>query len=177
MLGNTERRIALVILVTALLPLGSAMLLAYWLLNYASSVWIRPEVDQELEHGIDLYKQYVGAVKDDMKSETAAIAGDEALREAARKHDGASCAHALERLFPQYPQLVSLTVEDDQTGTLAEHDRGRPLDEATERRLEVRRTLGNEGSGPTLVARFAFDRRYERELERAGEVHEAYSQL
>src|SRR5207237_3829775 len=29
----------------------------------------------------------------------------------------------------------------------------------------------------TLVATFAFDRRYERDLVRAGEIHDAYSQL
>jgi nitrogen fixation/metabolism regulation signal transduction histidine kinase len=177
MLGNTERRIALVILVSALLPLASAMVLAYWLLNYASSVWLRPEVEQELEQGIELYKQYVGAVKDDMKNETAAMAGDEPLRDAARKRDAASSSQALTRLFPLYPALVSLTVEDDLGQVFARRDRGRPLDEATERRLEVRRALGGEAAGPVLVARFAFDRRYERELERAGAVHDAYSQL
>jgi nitrogen fixation/metabolism regulation signal transduction histidine kinase len=177
MQGNIERRLALVILVTALLPLASAMLLAYWLLNYASSVWLRPEVEQELEQGIDLYKQYVGAVKDDMKNQTAAMAGDEALRDAARRRDAEAAAQALGRLFSSYAQLVSLSVEDESERALATRDRGRPIDEATERRLEVRRALGTDTAGPSLVATFAFDRRYERELERAGEVHEAYAQL
>ena len=52
MLGKTERRLALVILLTAILPLASAMLLAYSMLNYASSVWLRPEIEVELERGI-----------------------------------------------------------------------------------------------------------------------------
>jgi two-component system nitrogen regulation sensor histidine kinase NtrY len=177
MLGNIERRLALVILVTTLLPLASAMVLAYWLLNYASSVWLRPEVEQELEHGIELYKAYVRVVKDDMKDQTAAMAGSETLRDAARKHDETGCARALGALFPGYAELVSLTVLDEGDRMLAEHDRGRPLDEATERKLEVRRTLGGDGPGPTLVATFAFDRRYERELERAGAIHDAYAQL
>ena len=81
---------ALVILLTAILPLVSAMLLAYSLLNYASSVWLRPEVEQELERGIELYKDYVRVVKDDMKHQTDAIAGDPALREAARARDAGS---------------------------------------------------------------------------------------
>ncbi len=54
MLRKTEHRLALAILVTALLPLASAMMLAYSLLNYASSVWLRPEVEVELDRGIDL---------------------------------------------------------------------------------------------------------------------------
>ena len=41
----------------------------------------------------------------------------------------------------------------------------------------MRRTLGADGAGPTLVATFAFDRRYETELAKAGEVHDGYMQL
>jgi two-component system nitrogen regulation sensor histidine kinase NtrY len=177
MLGKTERNLALVILVTAILPLASAMLLAYSLLNYASSVWLRPEVEQELERGIELYKTYVGTVKDDMKHQTDAMAGDEGLRDAARRHDPGACKRAFDVVFPRYVQLVSLAVEDAGGHPLAVRDRGRPLDEATERKLEVRRALAADGVGPVLVATFAFDRRYERDLERAGGIHDAYAQL
>ncbi len=183
MLGKTERNLAVVILVTALLPLASAMVLAYSLLGYASSVWLRPEVEQELERGIDLYKDYIRAIKDDMKHQTEAIAGDLALRDAVGKGDGAASRRALDALFPRYSQLVSLEVETEDGRPIATHDRGRPLDEETERKLQVRRELGPlappgvERPGPTLVATFAFDRRFEHELERAGEIHEAYAQL
>ncbi len=171
-----QRRLALVILLTAILPLASAMMLAYSLLNYASSVWLRPEVDQELERGIELYKDYVRTVKDDMKHQTDAMTADEALREASRRRDPAGCFQALEGLFPRYPQLVSLAVEDEDGRLLGAKNRGRPLDDGTERKLEVRRPVV-VGGGPALVATFAFDRRYERELERAGGIHDTYSKL
>jgi two-component system, NtrC family, nitrogen regulation sensor histidine kinase NtrY len=178
MVGKTERRIALVILLTALLPLASAMLLAYSLLDYASSVWLRPEVAQELERGIDLYKDYIRTVKDDMKHQTDAMAGDAPLREAAARGDPDACVRALEALFPHYPQLVSLSVEDAQGKVLATRHRDRALDEEAERRLDVRRTFG---PGPiadrAIVATFAFDRRFEHELERAGRIHDAYAEL
>jgi nitrogen fixation/metabolism regulation signal transduction histidine kinase len=177
MLGKTEGRLALAILLTGILPLASAMYLAYSMLNAASSVWVRPEIEQELERGVDLYKDYVRAVKEDMKHQTDAMAGDAALREASRRRDSAACGRALEALFARYGQLAALAVEDDEAHSIAARDRGRPLDEASERRLEVRRSLGGDGSGPSLVATFAFDRRYERELERAGQVHDAYAQL
>ncbi|MGO9837075.1 MAG: ATP-binding protein [Polyangiaceae bacterium] len=176
MLGKTERRIALVILLTALLPLASAMLLAYSLLDYASSVWLRPEVAQELERGIDLYKDYIRAVKDDMKHQTDGMVGDPALREAARNQDVEGCRRALDALFPRYPQLVSLGVESHDK-VFALRRRGEPLNEETERRLDVRRVLGSDASAPALVATFAFDRRYEHDLERAGAIHDAYAQL
>jgi nitrogen fixation/metabolism regulation signal transduction histidine kinase len=176
-LRKTEGRLALAILLTGLLPLAAAMFLAYSMLNYASSVWLRPEIEHELERGIDLYKDYVRVVKDDMKHRTDALAADEHLREGARLGDAARCARALDALFPRYPQLVSLAVELPDGRQLAARDRGRPIDDASERKLEVRRPLGDEGASATLAATFAFDRRYERELERAGDVHDAYAQL
>jgi len=184
MLGKTERRIALVILVTSILPLVAAVLLANLMLDNASSVWLRPDVDQQLERGIDLYKKYVGAVKDDMRHQTDAMVGDEALRDAARKRDATRTGAALEAIFPRAPSLVSLTVEEglhlvegDDGLILARRDRGRPFDDKTEKRLPVRRALGPEGTGPTLVATFAFPSKYEEELTQAGEVREIYTQL
>ena len=177
MRGKIERLLALVILLTALIPLASAMMLAYSLLNSASSLWLRPEVDQQLERGIELYKDYVRVVKDDMKHQTDAMAGDRAMGDAARARDVPGATRALERLFPRYAQLVSLGVEDGTGRPLVARDRGRSLDEASERKLEVRRPLGDDESGWSLVATFAFDRRYERELETAGATHDAYAQL
>ena len=177
MLGKTERRLALVILLTAILPLASAMLLAYSMLNYASSVWLRPEIELELERGIDLYKDYVRVIKEDMKHQTDAMTGNEALRDAARRGDSVACRIALDGLLARYGQLVSLSVQDGSLRTIAARDRGHALDDATERKLEVHRDLGADGAGATLAATFAFDRRFERELERTGAVHDAYARL
>jgi two-component system, NtrC family, nitrogen regulation sensor histidine kinase NtrY len=176
MLSKTERRLGIVVLVTVLLPLASAMMLAYSLLGRAAAVGVQPEVEQQLERGVDLYKDYVGSVKQGMKYETDAIAGDEALRDASRKHDVRGVEQALGVLFPRYAELVSLAVEEPDGRLLASRNRGRPFDDADERKLEVRRLLGVQG-GPGLVATFAFDRRYERELERAGAIHDGYAQL
>jgi nitrogen fixation/metabolism regulation signal transduction histidine kinase len=191
MLGKTERRMAVVVLVTALLPLASAMLLAYSMLGRAAAVGVQPEVEQQLERGIDLYKDYVGSVKQGMKHETEAIAGDEALRDAARRHDVRAADQALGVLFPRYEGVVSLAVEEGDGQILASRNRGKPIDDAEERKLEVRRNLGDGTSpaspergrdlrpaaSPVLVATFAFDRRFERELERAGAIHDSYAQL
>ena len=177
MLGKTERRLALVILLTAMLPLAGALVIANALMDYASSVWRPPEVNQQLERGIDLYKTYINSVKDDMKHQADAISGDVALREAAARHDAAECNKALEALFPRYEQLVSLKVEDEDARTLCAHDRGRPVDDQTERTLPVPRSLVDTEGTSTLVATFAFDRRYQQELEEAGAVQAKYAAL
>ncbi len=175
MLRKTERNLALVILLTAILPLVIAAALGNLMLNQASSVWLRPEVDQQLERGIDLYKDYIQAVKDDMKQEAGAMAADPALRDAAKRHDAAAAARALDALFARNENLVSLVVEDEDARTLASKDRGRPLDDAKERKLEVPRPLADGDSPPKLVATFAFDRRYQQELDEAGEVKDRYA--
>ncbi|MGH7434946.1 MAG: ATP-binding protein, partial [Polyangiaceae bacterium] len=152
----------------------------YSLLASASSVWLRPEVEQQLERGIDLYKDYIRTIKDDMRHQTEGIAGDAALRDAVRRGDGPGSVAALRDLFPAYSQLVSLAVEGDDGQPFASRDRGKALDEEHERKLQVRRALGpygRDGPAVTLVATYAFDRRYEHELERAGEVHDTYAQL
>jgi nitrogen fixation/metabolism regulation signal transduction histidine kinase len=176
-LGKTERRLALVILLTALLPLLAALWVAVALMDFAGSAGLRPEVSQQLERGIDLYKTYIRTVKADIDHQADALAGDAALREAAARHDKAATQAALDALFPRYDQLVSLTVEDEDARTLATHDRGKPVDEATERTRPVKRSLVDTEGTSTLIAVFAFDRRYEQELVQAGQVHDAYAQL
>src|SRR4029079_16740766 len=71
--------------VRTLVPLAAASVLASSLFKQASSLWFNPEVGQQLDRGVAVYKDYVKAIKDDMRHQTDAIAADEVLREAARK--------------------------------------------------------------------------------------------
>jgi nitrogen fixation/metabolism regulation signal transduction histidine kinase len=178
MLGKIERRLALVILLTAIIPLAMAVLMAKTMLDSAKSLWIQPDVQAQLDRGIDLYKDYVRAVKDAMKSETEVMASDEALRRAAHQGDDAALSRALGALFARDPRLVSLAVEDADSHTRATRERDRPVDDTAERTLPpLRQTLGEAGGGTTLVATFAVDRRYERDLARAGEIRDGYEKM
>jgi two-component system, NtrC family, nitrogen regulation sensor histidine kinase NtrY len=177
MLGQIERRLALVILLTAMLPLAGALVLAVALMNYAAGVWLRPEVNQQLERGIDLYRTYIQTVKADMNHQADAIAEDVDLREAAARHDTSACSAALDAIWPRYEQLVSLKVEDEDARTLCSRDRGRPVDDANERTKPIPRSLADTEGTSTLIATFAFDRRYEHELDEAGTVQAMYAQL
>src|SRR5437899_1326644 len=131
--GKTERRLAVVLLVTVVVPLATALLLANWMVGYASKLGFNPEVGQQLDRCVALYKDYAGAIKDDMGHQTDAIAADEALREAARSRNSALVEAQLDVLFPRFPELVALDVEDDGGRVLARRDRGRGVDNATER--------------------------------------------
>ncbi len=168
--GKIESRLALVILFTAVLPLAAALLLANWMFGYASALWFKPEVGRQLDRGAALYKDYVAAIKTDMRHQTDAIATDELLREACKTRNHALIEVQLDALFPRFPELVSLTIADvklDDAGdemekkTLAERHRGRAVDDATERTLNVERAVWEDPSKKDAIkiaAMFAIDR-------------------
>ncbi|MGH7282033.1 MAG: sensor histidine kinase, partial [Polyangiaceae bacterium] len=86
-IGKTERRLAIVVFITATLPLIAAVWLANKMFSQASAIWFNPEIGKQLDRGVDVTKDYVKAIKDDMRHQTDAIAADEVLREAAKKHN------------------------------------------------------------------------------------------
>ena len=172
--GKTERRLALAILLTAIVPLAAALFLANSLFSQAAAIWFNPEVGQQLDRGVDVYKDYVKAIKDDMRHQTDALAADEVLREAAKKHNTEVIEAQLNTLFPRFPELVKLVVEDGDGKPLARRDRGRPVNDTTERSLEVRRPLGDDAQ---ITATFAIDRSRLDELEKTGAVVSKYHTL
>jgi two-component system nitrogen regulation sensor histidine kinase NtrY len=175
--GKTERRLAMVILFTTMVPLVVALYLATSMFRQASAIWFNPEIGEQLDRGVDVYKDYVKAIKDDLKHQTVAIAADPVLREAARKHNIETVESEIDAVFPHFPELVALAIEDQAGQTLSRRDRGRPVDTATEKSLEVRRALGDDEDAPMLVATFAVSRKRLDELESAGVVVARYHQL
>ena len=176
-LGKTERRLALAILVSAVIPLVVATLLARSMFSQASAVWFRPEVGQQLDRGVALYKDYVAAIKDDMRHQTEVIAADDGLRAAAAHDNRREVEAALDVIFPRYPQLVSVTVEGEDGTPLGRHDRGRGVDDATERSLEVLRPLRAGESVLFVRAVYAIERARLDELETTGDVVTQYHQM
>jgi nitrogen fixation/metabolism regulation signal transduction histidine kinase len=175
--GTTERRLALVILLTTMVPLAAAIYLATSLFRQASALWFNPEIGEQLDRGVDIYKDYVKAVKDDLKHQAIAIAADPVLREAAKHRNLEILESELDEFFPNFPELVSLTIYDAKDQILARRDRGRPVNDASERSLEVRRDLSDQPEAPILVASFAVSRKRLDELERAGFLVSRYHQL
>jgi two-component system nitrogen regulation sensor histidine kinase NtrY len=175
--GKTERRLALALLLTSLVPLAAAIYLANSMLSHAANFFFNPEVGRQLDHGVDVYKDYVKAIKADMRHQTDAIAADETLREAAKRKNTELLESELDALFPRFPELVSLSIVDSSGNTLAHRDRGRPVNEATERSLPDQRPLSTDRDPPQAVVLFAIDRKRLDELEASGNVVEKYHQL
>ncbi len=175
--GKTERRLSLVILMTSMVPLAAALYLATSMFRQASAIWFNPEIGHQLDRGVDVYKDYVKAIKDDLKHQTMALASDPLLRDAARQRNIEVLESEVDVLFPLFPELVSLSIEGAQGEVLSRRDRGHPVDEQIERTLEVRRPLVSETEGPALVATYAVARKRLDELESTGSVVMRYHQL
>ena len=177
LVGKTERRLALVIFFVTMAPLATALYLGTQMFRRASAVWYSPEIGRQLDRGVDLYKDYVKAIKDDLKHQTVAMAADPILREAARRGNVETVESQLDIQFPNFPDLVTVTVEDANGNVLARRERGRPVDTTHEKSLEVRRPLTDETEAPILVATFAVSSQRLDELDRAAEVAMTYHQI
>ncbi|MCL2776778.1 MAG: ATP-binding protein [Polyangiaceae bacterium] len=189
--GKTEQRLALVIFLSTMVPLAAALYLATSMFRQASAIWFNPEIGEQLDRGVHVYKDLVKAIKDDLRHQTEAIASAPALRDAATKENSATLQTELAATFARYPELVSITVlrapllaKDDPdyasdlaTKTIAYRDRGRPVDAATERSLDVARPLTDDDNGLVLIANFAVPRQRLDELESGGSIVARYHQL
>jgi nitrogen fixation/metabolism regulation signal transduction histidine kinase len=169
--------LAFAILVSAILPLVVAMFLANSLFSQASAIWFRPEVGEQLDRGVAVYKDYVDAIKGDMRHQTDAIAADEALRVAANARNVEQVEAEMDVVFPRFPQLVALSVETEDGTVLARRDRGKPVDDKKERSLDVLRPLSTGDTVMMVHAIFAIDRKRLDELESTGDVVTSYHQI
>lgn len=175
--GKTERRLALAILVTAIVPLVAAIFLSQSLFSQAAAIWFNPQVGEQLDRGVGLYRDYVNVVKEDMRHQADAIAADPELRADAVRSDTVAVEGRLDELFPKHPGLVSVRVDDKDGNALGQRDRGAPVDDAKEKKLEVTRSLGDDLDAPVLHATFATDRKHLDELEANGAVVTNYHQI
>jgi len=185
---KTERRLAAVILLTTMIPLATSLYLATSMFRQAAAIWFNPEIGEQLDRGVDVYKDYVSAVKENIKSQTDAIAADPILRDAATQGNIETLEAEVDALFTQFPALVELTIHDAQGQVLSRRSRSTPVGDS-ERIVERRRKLTFPASNrreadahaddnaPELVARFAVASKRTDELDTAGALVRRYHQL
>ncbi|MBX3131610.1 MAG: HAMP domain-containing protein [Polyangiaceae bacterium] len=192
--GRIRRRLALAIVLTALIPVLVAVWLADSMVSQTAAKFFVPEIGVRLDQSLELYQELARAVKASMRHAASAIAADRRLRDAALARDAQGAQAALEPMFARYPSLVSLEVLDADGQRLARADRGRPLDEQKENKLQVARPLTDEpdeaaggsgdddddseqASGPRLVAVFAAEKARFDQLGEMSQFVDTYKQV
>ena len=178
--GRIRRRLALAIVLTALIPLLAAVWLAEISVRTTSTKFFIPEVGAHLDKSLGLYQELARNAKALMRQEGAEIALRPALRRAAAAVDRGALEVELKRAFADHPSLVSLTVRDPDGQSLAEVKRDKPLDPNHENQLEVGKALADgpdADDGPQLVAVFAADKGHFDELVEMSEFVNTYKQV
>ena len=174
MRGRIRRRLALAIVLTALIPVCAAIWLSRSMLRQSSARFFQPEIGQRLTQSLELYQDLAAAVKGRMRSNTEAIAALADVRAAAGARDSAALTAALAAQLPRFPDLVSLEVRDEADEELGRVDRGKPIDPEAELQLAVSQPLPGDA---TLLAVFATARARFEQLEDMGRFVETYSQV
>src|SRR5450432_1104740 len=178
--GRIRRRLALAIVLTALIPLLAAIWLAEHTVRQTSARFFIPDIGSHLDRSLGLYQELARNVKALMRQEAAEISLHPELRRAAKSGDRAALDAELRRAFADHPSLVSLSVRDADGKLLSEVKRDKPLDPAHENQLEVTRPLSDlpeAEDGPQLDAVFAADRSHFDELGEMSQFVDTYKQI
>jgi two-component system, NtrC family, nitrogen regulation sensor histidine kinase NtrY len=177
--ARIRRRLTLAIVLTALVPMLVALVLARAMVRQTAARFFVPEIGMRLDQALGVYQDLAHAVKAAMRSSASAIAARETLTQALRSGDGSSIQRELERAVQDSPGVVSLSVTDATGRVLAQVTRGSPLDPAKEHGLEVVRPIAEDGGTPgaQLVALYATDRARFEELEDMSRFVDTYRQV
>jgi two-component system nitrogen regulation sensor histidine kinase NtrY len=178
--GRIRRRLALAIVLTALIPLLAAIWLAESTVRQTSARFFIPDIGSHLDRSLGLYQELARNVKALMRQEAAEISLYPELRRAAKSADRAALDSELQRAFAEHPSLVSLSVRDADGKVLSEVKRNKPLDPAHENQLEVTRPLSDVPEGEDtaqLFAQFAADKSHFDELGEMSQFVDTYKQV
>ena len=178
--GRIRRRLALAIVLTALIPLLAAVWLAESTVRQTSARFFIPEVGAHLDKSLGLYQELARSVKALMRQEAAEVSLRPALRRAATSSDHSALEAELQRAFADHASLVSLSVRDPAGKLLAEVKRDRPLDPSRENQLEVSKSLAeavDADDAPQLLAVFAADKSHFDELGEMSQFVDTYKQI
>jgi nitrogen fixation/metabolism regulation signal transduction histidine kinase len=170
-----RRRLALVILLAAVIPVLGAIWLAQSLIQQAIERFYVPEVGQELDRALGLHQELAREAKAHLREQAATLASSVALQRTLAEPQSEAAKRALLEALTRYPALVSLEISDGET-VLAHVDRGKPLDPNSEHELVVELPLPEQDS-LLLNATFAAQRARFEGVERMNELVSSYRAL
>jgi two-component system nitrogen regulation sensor histidine kinase NtrY len=158
--GRIQVRLALAIVLTALIPVAVAVLLGGKYVREAGARNFVPEIAHHLDRSLEVYQELARALKARMRAEGAALSLSPRLRQAVADNDAEGARRELKKQLELHPSLVSMRVVLADGKLLASVDRGRPFDPARENQLEVSNPLAEVADGddaPELQLVFAAD--------------------
>jgi len=135
-----ERKILFAIAAVALVPLLGALLLGQRALREAYEVGVNPRVREELENGLELYRQHFATLRRSAEQLADATASDHALCSAVQSGDADAARRRLDMLLGRYDSIARVRVVLADGKELASVQRGERLSPAM-RLLQLERPL------------------------------------
>ena len=169
---------ALALVATSVVPLLFAILVAKSMVKQTADRFYLPEIGMRLDQSFRLYQELADSIKLSMRNAADAVAERQSLRRAAQVNDSAALRKELAAALHQYPGLAELTVQNSEDEVLARVDRGLPVDEAREKRLDLERNLGDvPDSGLRLQLVFVTSRARFDERDSMGNFLQSYRRI
>lgn len=157
--GSIRWRLALALVGASVVPLLFAILVAKSMVRQTADRFYLPEIGMRLDQSWNLYQELADSIKLSMRNAADAVAERSSLRRAAQLKDEVALKRELSAALHQYPGIAELTVQSADDDVIARVDRGLPVDESREKRLDLERNLSNNAeSGPRLLLVFVTNR-------------------
>ena len=176
--GSIRWRLALALVATSVIPLLFAIMVAKSMVRQTADRFYLPEIGMRLDQSLGLYQELADALKLSMRNAADAVAARRGLRLAVEASDRTAMRRELMAALRQYPGIAEMAVQTADDEVLARVDRGLPVDESKEKRLDVVRHLTDKGDdGPRLSLVFAVSRARFDEQENMGNFLQAYRRI
>ena len=176
--GSIRWRLALALVGASVVPLLFAILVAKSMVRQTADRFYLPEIGMRLDQSWNLYQELADSIKLSMRNAADAVAERSSLRRAAQLKDEVALKRELSAALHQYPGIAELTVQSADDDVIARVDRGLPVDESREKRLDLERNLSNNAeSGPRLLLVFVTNRARFDERESMGNFLQAYRRI
>lgn len=156
-IGTTERRVIGALLVSSILPLLAAIVLANFGIRRATELTRDPSLRRQLERSAELHTELASARRFAMAMEVASMAASASARGASESAERRDMRKLLESMLHEHPMVLSLTVVDA-TGAATERAAREPRRDERLEPTHVERAPLLTASGSRLEAVFAVDR-------------------
>ena len=176
-LRRTELRLALVIVLTSVIPALVTGVLARSLFLQASALWFNREIGDELDRGVSLAKDFVSAKKAGLRALGLAISRDPELETAAAREDVSALDRVMRVALERHADLFEIELWAGDGRRVAGAERGEVIDETQLRALHVELPMQLRDREGSLKLTFTTERRPLDDLENAGAVLQRYRHL
>ncbi len=175
--GSIRWRLALALVATSVVPLLFAILVAKSMVKQTADRFYLPEIGLRLDQSFRLYQELADSIKLSMRNAADAVAERPNLRRAVQSNDATALGKELAAALHQYPGLAELVVQNADDEVIAKADRGSPVDEEKEKRLDLERSLGDATDAPLLKLVFVTNRARFDERDSMGNFLQSYRRI